>query len=228
MRPLLIKICGNRNPEDSRRVAALEPDFMGWIFSPKSPRRVHPGDAARTIAEIVKTHPRILHVGVFAGNSFSEIARIVRHGPGLDLLQIVEGSGFVRRVAGLIRQASLPLRTGRTAKLFPIVPAVRISGETNDQDFSSYPPVPFFVLDAFDPDRPGGTGKRIRSDWIRNISRPYLLAGGLNPDNVVDALGETNPVGVDVSSGLEISPGRKDQRKVELFFERVRAYEKNR
>lgn len=228
MRPLLIKICGNRNPEDSRFVAALRPDFMGWIFSPKSPRRVAPAQASRIISEIVKTHPQILHVGVFAGNSIPEIADIIRHGPGLDLLQVVEGSGFVKRVAALIRGAALPLRTGRTPRVFPVAPAVRISGETGDDAFSPYPPVPFFVLDAFDPDRPGGTGKRIRSEWIRNISRPYLLAGGLNPENVIEALRETNPIGVDVSSGLEKSPGRKDHRKVELFFERVRAYEKDR
>jgi len=209
-----IKICGNRFMEDSYAAALNRPDYMGWIFSPHSPRRI-PMDRARLlIGEIRRSVPEIRHVGVFAGNTVGEILRIQREVPGLDYFQITDGPGFIE---------SLRSRLGKKLGA-RVIPAIRVKKPLKDLDLICYGPAPFFILDAYQAGRPGGTGKRLDASLIRGITRPYLLAGGLNPENVLEALRETgNARGADAASGLEISPGRKDLEKLTQFVRSLRA-----
>ena len=215
--PLLVKICGNRYNEDSWRVAACEPDFMGWIFSPLSPRRIEPATAARLIHSLRRSYPGIRHVGVFARNSIPEILSIFRRVPQLDCAQVVESVGFLEM---------LRLK----AKFGPLLlPALRVGSKIDDGDIVKYGSAPLFVLDSFVPGMAGGTGKRLEADYIKGVRRPYLLAGGLRPDNLEEALADFSGAGVDVSSGLERpgTPGRKDPEKLREFFRICRAYRRN-
>ena len=221
-----IKICGNRFPEDAWRVAAYEPDFMGWIFSPRSPRRI-PVDLARRLMRAIRgSHPRIPHVGVFAGNAVPEIRALLRSAPDLDFLQIVDGPGFV---AALERDRS-PLITGRVRVvspiLPPILPVVRVRHALRDGDLTAwYGDRPFYLMDSYVPGRPGGTGQRFAPELVAGLRRPFLLAGGLNAENVGEAIRATGALGADVSSGIEFpgAPGRKDPALLARFVAAVRA-----
>lgn len=198
--------------EESFLVAGYAPDYMGWILSPHSPRRVTLQQAASLISRIRKIHPRIQHVGVFAGNSVLEIVGIVRRGNIFDCLQITDGIGFIENLRYRLRGAKVPL----------ILPALRVREGIDNGGLVRYGPVPFFILDSHVSGQPGGTGRRLNTELIAGITRPYFLAGGLNPDNVVEALRSTRAIGVDVSSGLEESPGRKNPKLVDDFFSRLR------
>ncbi len=211
---LLVKICGNRYLPDALRVADVRPDFMGWIFSPASPRRIPVPLAARLIARIRLLHPRIRHVGVFAHNSITEI-RTIRDMVELEHLQVVAPSGFVRGCRRLL------FEFGGCA---PLIPAVRVRERLLDSDLSRYGPASLFVLDSFVPGRPGGTGVLMDTGLVRDIRTPFLLAGGLNAENVAAALRALpNVAGADVSSGIEVSPGRKDPEKLHRFIAAVRS-----
>lgn len=213
-----IKICGNLFFENSVMVASHEPDYMGWIFSPFSPRRICLSSAKRIISQIRNRFPSIKHVAVFAGNSVGDVAKIVEERSLFDCMQIVEGSGYLQ---------DLRRHLGASSGL-ELIPAVRVRKNITDVDLVRFGRVPFFVFDTYVKGRPGGTGKVMDIENIRQVTRPYLLAGGLNADNVagiLETFGEKLPLGVDVSSGIEDSPGLKNRRLLELFMKRVKEAE---
>ncbi len=215
----MVKICGNRYPEDSFYVASLKPDFMGWIFSDRSPRKVPVVEAVRYISRIRREQPSIRHVAVFAGNSVEEIRYVLRNIPLIDYIQVVEGSGFVNNLRNFLRRSGFSHE--RLNEL--IVPAVRVREPVDDSDLTVFGHSPFYILDAYVPGIPGGTGKKINMEYIEGVRSPYLIAGGLKPDNVIPALMESFAIGADVSSGVEDDiPGRKNQEKVAKFISRVR------
>lgn len=214
----LVKICGNRFAADVFLVASAGPDIMGWIFSPKSPRRIPVDLAARLLHAVRREHPGIRHAGVFARNSLPEILSIDAalhdgNGPLLDLLQIVEGPGLLTSLAG---HARLRQR---------IVPVLRLARPVTDLDFAARGNHALYLMDAYVPGRPGGTGHRLAPEFVAGVRRPFLLAGGLNPANVVDALRQSGAAGADVSSGLEVpgQPGRKDPALVRDFVLAVKS-----
>ncbi|MBI3396231.1 MAG: phosphoribosylanthranilate isomerase [Spirochaetia bacterium] len=221
---MIVKICGNHSESDAVMTASFGPDLMGWIFSWKSPRRAHPETAAQIIQIIRGASPEIRHVGVFAGNSVGEILNIVRRCPVLDYLQIVEGSGFVQALGRRIVRPGLErdFFTDRPVTL-PVIPVIRPVRPVFEKDLNRYGNVPLFIVDAFDPHRPGGTGKRINPELVQHITLPFLLAGGMTPDNVVEAVSLVPCAGVDVSSGVESSPGKKDREKVRDFIAAARS-----
>ncbi len=199
-------------------VAAAGPDLMGWIFSPKSPRRIPVNLAARLIQTLRREHPYIRHVGVFARNSVPEVLGIDAAlsepdgRPLLDFLQIVEGPGFLSVIA-------------QHGRFFDrILPVLRVSRPLTDLDFAALGHHALYLMDAYVPGRPGGTGRRLAPEFVAHVRRPYLLAGGLKPDNVAEALRLSGAAGADVSSGLEIPglPGRKDPALVRGFVAAVR------
>jgi len=215
-----IKICGNLFFENSLMVASFHPDYMGWIFSPFSPRRINPYSAEKTILHIRNTFPSIKHVAVFAGNSVGDIAKIVGKGSFFDCIQIVEGAGFFQDLRRHIGVASG----------LDLIPAVRVRKNITDMDLVRFGRVPFFVFDTYVKGQPGGTGKLLNTENIKQITRPYLLAGGLNSENVagiLESFGKKLPLGVDVSSGIEDSPGLKNRELVELFIKRVKEAERS-
>jgi phosphoribosylanthranilate isomerase len=204
---LVVKICGITSPEDGRLAAEAGADAVGFVFWPGSPRRVDLATAGRIAAALP---PFVLRVGVFVDASRDELVRAAEE-VGLDLLQL-HGNEPPESVLGLPRRALKALRVGGESVL---AEALRYEGLAAG-----------LVLDTKDAALPGGTGRSF--DWgmargVRERVKFLMLAGGLHPGNVTEAIRTVRPDAVDVSSGVESSPGRKDPSKVRAFVEAARS-----
>lgn len=199
-----VKICGITRLEDAERAAELGAWAIGFLLWPESKRYVDPAVAAG-IARVMRRKVEL--VGVFVNQSLDEIASLVDV-LGLTYVQLHgdEGPSFCTAVHQ---------RTG--AK---VIKAGRITHAYDLQEMDRYR-TDLHLLDAGTSDGTyGGTGKTW--DWSlvarRKSKIPFLLAGGLNPDNVADAIEQTKPWGIDVSSGVEHQPGIKSEKKLEALF----------
>lgn len=210
-----IKICGLRTEEHA--LAALEAgaDFLGFIFAP-SRRQVQP-EAVAAIVAAVRAAPggeRIRCVGVFVNESAEQMVRFARIA-GLDALQL---SGD-EPVAILDTLQHL-------APDLEIIKALRLTGADDELSWLEAPVSVPFLLDAHVPGSYGGAG--VVGDWQQAAQlarrRQVLLAGGLHPGNVAQAIAEVQPWGVDVSSGVE-TEGIKDSAKIRSFIATVHAIE---
>lgn len=201
-----VKICGITSPEDARMAATAGADAVGFVFWHGSPRRVDAA-GARRIGEALP--PFVLRVGVFVNAPAESVARAVEEAR-LDLLQL-HGEEPPESFAGLPRRA---------------LKAVRVGGDFDPEDALRYVGCAAGVLlDARVDAVPGGTGRRF--DWglvgrLRERVPFLVLAGGLTPQNVGEAIKAVRPDAVDVSTGVESAPGRKDPEKVLAFVEAVR------
>jgi phosphoribosylanthranilate isomerase len=200
---LLIKICGVTSAKDAAMAAELGADAVGVNFWPGSKRYVDPGEAGPILAAI----PRgVLKVGVFVNASAEDVGRHV-FGLGLDRAQL-HGDEVATDYA--------------TVDPLCIVRAVRVRDADSFAVEAGWKPA-LWLYDAF-VDGFGGGG--IRAPWpliAARARRPFLLAGGLTPDNVAEAVRTTHPDGVDVASGVERAPGVKDPAKVAAFIAAARA-----
>jgi phosphoribosylanthranilate isomerase len=203
-----IKFCGITRPEDAREAARLDAWAIGLNHWDPGKRRVEPAVAAEIGAEMRR---RLEVVGVFVNASLDEIAHAVED-EGLTMVQLHgdEGLQFCREVAR---------RTG-----CPVIKAMRVSGAADIQAAEAFR-TDYHLLDAHQESTPGGTGETF--DWElvrrRRSSVPLILAGGLRPDNVGEAIATTTPFAVDVASGVESSPGVKDHAAMAEFAERARS-----
>lgn len=199
----MIKACGITRVEDAAAAARLGFDAVGMVFTP-SPRRVDP-DRARAISSSLPL--RLLRVGVFVDEEVREVRRIMDH-CFLDLAQL-HGDESPREAARLGSR---------------VIKAMRLRGPEELALLEEYPGVFAILLDAWDPDLRGGTGRT--SDWdlaARAAAKTrVILAGGLNPGNVEEAIRRTRPFGVDTASGVESAPGRKDHILLAEFARRAR------
>ena len=198
-----VKICGITNIEDASHAVASGADALGFVFFAGSPRCVEPDLARRIIAELP---PLITTVGLFVDESPARIRETVEF-CGLDTVQL-HGEEEPDRC------------------LYPpcrVIKALRLRPGMDDSVFSAYR-VSALLLDAYVPGTPGGTGQCCDWDRAREIASRHrvILAGGLNPDNVAAAVRRVQPYGVDVSSGVEKSPGHKDPAKVASFIRMAR------
>jgi phosphoribosylanthranilate isomerase len=199
-----VKVCGLTVPEEARACVELGAWGIGVVFAPESPRRI---DAARA-AEVLAAVPEgVARVGVFVGASPAEMASVARVA-GLTHLQIHDADpGEARRASGL-----------------PVIEGVRVSGP-DALARARASAADLVLLDAAVPGRHGGTGRSF--DWSllegRPLGRPFVLAGGLRPENVAEAVARVAPDTVDVSSGVESAPGRKDPERVRAFVAAVAA-----
>lgn len=211
--PVYVKICGLTNLEDAQVAVDAGADLLGFIFHPKSPRYVEPQRAGEILAALALS-PHVQTVGVFVNRPIAEVMTILDQ-TGLSLAQL-HGDESVGDLAAL---------QGRGYK------AVRPTDSAAAQGaivFTAYPPLhaPQLLLDAYHPSTYGGTGHQ--ADWamastvVRSVPR-LLLAGGLTPDNVQSAIDTVAPWGVDVASGVEASPGRKDHTLVRAFIVNAKA-----
>jgi phosphoribosylanthranilate isomerase len=205
--PTRIKHCGITTLADAHLAAEAGAWALGMIFWPGSPRR-----CALDEAQLIGTSlRRTLHLtGVFVNQRLDEIDRAVQTA-GLDLVQLHgdEGPVFCSEVAR---------RTG--AK---VIKAVRVRSRATLQAAAAYH-TDFLLLDAHVEGVPGGTGQTIDWDLVRQakLGAPLLLSGGLNADNVAEAIAATQPFAVDVASGTESAPGVKDPARLQAFYEAVR------
>jgi len=205
----IVKICGTTNLEDARVAADAGADLLGFILYAKSPRSVAPAMVAEIVAEVraaIPSPPRF--VGVFVNTPPDEVLAVLAQ-TGLDLAQL----------HGDEPTAALRVLHGRGFK------AVRPAGLEDAlvlaEAYAMLGAGPDLLIDAHDPHAYGGTGQR--ADWMaaaavaRRIPH-LLLAGGLTPENVAAAVAAVKPWGVDVASGVEQRPGRKDHAKVRAFI----------
>ncbi len=199
-----VKVCGICRPEDAQLAVELGASAIGFVFWPESPRYVEP-DAARVIAATLPEG--VLAVGVFVDQpppDVVEIAGIVR----LDAIQL-HGTERVDDYAGTAQR---------------IIKAVPVAEQFDAAVVDALPRSVMVLLDAHDPVRRGGTGRTI--DWSVAAAiaerRQTILSGGLDPSNVTEAIARVRPYMVDVSSGVETMPGRKDETKMREFFSAIR------
>jgi phosphoribosylanthranilate isomerase len=203
-----VKICGVSDPADAGRVAELGAWALGMIFWPSSPRACSLEDGEVIGAEL---HRRLELVGVFVNAPLDEVAStadLCR----LSMLQLHgdEGPAYCQEAAR---------RTG--AK---VMKAARVRDAAQVHDLQRFH-TDFHLLDAYSPRSPGGTGESFDWELARLHPRrpPVVLSGGLTPDNVGSAIAAARPFAVDVASGTESEPGRKDPDKLTAFVRAVAA-----
>ena len=204
-----IKICGITNLEDAQNAVALGADAIGFIFTPKSPRYITP-DAAEEIA--IKMPPFIKLVGVFVNQSKDEIDEIANKAK-IDLIQL-HGQESPEFCLTLDHQ---------------VIKAINIADIVDIQEMSKYMGmVSAILLDTKIDGKEGGTG--ICFDWgialqaKEEFDIPIILAGGINQENVQKAISLVNPYAIDVSSGVEEYPGKKDYNKMTSVIEIAQTY----
>ncbi|MGB5899731.1 MAG: phosphoribosylanthranilate isomerase [Geitlerinemataceae cyanobacterium] len=202
-----IKICGITQLEQGRSIVQLGANALGFICVSASPRYVTP-DAIQTIIKGLAPHNPTL-IGVFANSSAEEICHIVAQ-TGLTGVQLHGGES---------PEFCQQLRQSLTG--IELIKALRIRSPEDLTTVERYKDfVDTVLLDAYHPQQLGGTGQTL--DWSSLTSfrppLPWFLAGGLNPDNIKLALAQIHPDGIDLSSGVERSPGHKDLRLVERLF----------
>jgi len=199
-----VKICGLRRVEDALAAAEAGADMLGFVFAP-SRRRIEP-EAAREIIVAVKRRHQVLAVGVFVNASASEMNRIAEL-CDLDYLQL-SGDEDAALVPALRRPAIKALHVGPKTSAGSLA---RRAAETE---------AAVIMLDTGSSSAYGGTGTTFDWTLVPAIGRPVLLAGGLDPENVSEAIQLVKPWGVDVSSGVE-TDGEKDQAKIRAFLRAV-------
>ena len=198
VRPVrIVKICGITRLEDAQAAVAAGANALGFVFWPKSPRHIDPYRARRIVAALP---PFVTPVGVF----------------------VDQPAAYVNGVSSLVRLGAVQLHGAEDAAYAktiarPVVKAI------SDGAWEAWPANVLVLLDVHDPIRKGGTGKTI--DWTAAAEvakcRDVLLAGGLTPENVAEAIARVQPYGIDVSSGVETEPGIKDHVRLKALFEAV-------
>ena len=201
-----VKICGITNPEDARAALEAGADYLGLVFT-ESPRRVTREQTAAIRAAV----PEADLVGVFRDEG-PEVAEPLAREFSLRAVQV---EGWLDRVPWAPAEVWHVMRTAAMPEpaTLPMIP------------------LRTYLLDAYDPALPGGTGKGADLDWARVAVRDGIrlfVAGGLKPETVAALVRDIRPYGVDVSSGVEASPGRKDHGKVRAFIDAVRAADRER
>ena len=196
---MMVKVCGVTRIEDAAAACELGAAAVGFIFWPESPRFIDPYRARA----IVRTLPPfVTPVGVFVNQPLD----------------------YVNGVSTLVRLGAVQLHGDETpgfaaAVSSPVIKAMALGAG----DARAWPVEVRLLLDVHDPVARGGTGRTI--DWTAAADvaaqRQILLAGGLTPDNVADAVARVRPFGIDVSSGVERAPGIKDHRRLRALFEAV-------
>lgn len=197
----LVKICGITRLEDAQAAVAAGANALGFVFWPSSPRYIDPYRARAIVSSLP---PFVTPVGVFVDQPAEDvngIASLVRL--GAVQLHGTESPDYARSVRR------------------PVVKAIAVG--TTDATTDAWPANVVVLLDVHDPVRRGGTGQTV--DWTAAAEiarrRRAILAGGLTADNVGEAIGRVRPYGIDVSSGVETSPGIKDHGRLKALFEAV-------
>jgi len=208
-----VKICGLTNLEDAASACDHGADLVGFVFAEVSPRAV----GAETVREIVSALPAgVGKAGLFKDSPLEEVAGAAV-ACGLDHIQLHGGESpeYCRELKEALSEKGLNVKIIKTFKVKD-----NILGRTPG-DFDS---ADYYLFDTFHPDMMGGTG--ISFDWSVlegfKWDRPFFLAGGLTPGNVAEAVRVVRPYGVDVSSGVEASTGKKDGVKIKEFIKNAK------
>lgn len=198
-----IKVCGITNLDDAFLALDLGADALGFIFYRYSKRHISPEDALRIIS---KLPPFVKTVGVFVNQSIEEL-KYMRRKVGFDLFQLhgEEDANYCRELGDFV------------------IKAIRVGDRIDREAADSYP-AKALLFDTYSASDFGGTGRSFNWGLLRGVSfsKSVILSGGLTPDNVAEAIDIVNPYGVDVSSGVEDYPGKKNPVKLKAFIQAVR------
>ncbi|MGC8784363.1 MAG: phosphoribosylanthranilate isomerase [Armatimonadota bacterium] len=201
-----VKICGITRGEDLQVAVESGAHAVGFVFEPSSPRYV--GDRIDLLEMLRRVPPFVVRVAVFG--ELRELPEEVWQ--SVDAVQFIPADERPPLPLHLRRILTVRLRSGED-----VPRALSLQGEADA-----------LLVDAYHPDKPGGTGER--ADWglarllRERAQKPIILAGGLNPDNVQEAIRQVMPHAVDVSSGVESAPGKKDHHKIKEFIANVRRF----
>ena len=202
---LPVKVCGITRLEDAEAAIACGAQALGFNFHRPSPRYIAPERVREIVAELP---PFVVTTGVFVQQSAEEMDRIVALCP-LDRIQL-HGGEPAEMVGAVSRPAYRAFRLKEEGDLAAVEAA----------------PEDTVLLDTFDLELFGGTGRAFNWEWARRIGETHrvILAGGLTPDNVARALAAAQPAALDVVTGVEAAPGIKDAGKIARFFEAVQGH----
>jgi phosphoribosylanthranilate isomerase len=205
-----VKICGITNLRDARQALEAGATFIGFNFYKRSPRYITPSAAKRIMQRLPK---RAKAVGVFV-NETEEIMLTIARQIGLSHVQL-HGDESPETVA-------------RLRRTLPVIKAIRVRKSFSTSELARYGNASAFLLDGFDRRRRGGSGKSFRWNIARCAKRAghIFLAGGLTPTNIGEAIRSARPYAVDVCSGVEAKPGKKDPAAVINFIRAARAAQK--
>ena len=213
MRRIRLKMCGTTNLADALAAVEAGVDALGFIFHKRSPRCIEP-QAARLIIEHLP--PFVDTVGVVVDRNCEEVEEIIRC-CSLNYVQLHGNES--PEYCGVLARAAAPCQ---------LIKALRVGEHLRSEDIAPYHPhVRGYLLDTYQKGQEGGTGKTF--DWSLiprlNLQRDFILAGGLDIGNVRAAIETVQPYGLDINSGVEISPGRKDHERIRAFVQKVRSLE---
>jgi phosphoribosylanthranilate isomerase len=198
-----IKICGISRKEDINYINETKPDYIGFVFA-QSRRQVSDSHAMELRKELNST---IKSVGVFVNDDIKRVVELCNTGI-IDMIQLHgdEGEDYISKL--------------RTLTLAPIIKAVRVKCQ-RDIYYAMELSCDYLLLDTYKENQYGGCGETFDWRMVHDISKPFFLAGGLHSDNVLQAISQTNPYGIDVSSSVE-TDGYKDREKINTFINKVR------
>lgn len=214
------KICGLTNLDDVRAAVAFGADAIGMVFYEKSPRNI----SAKKAKELARAAgPFVTTVGLFVNPTAEFVSEVINEVP----LQLLQFHGD--EPADFCEQFSVPyIKALRVKPIFESsdaeLPALEIDAIQQQiiQDIEKFSSAQGILLDTFSKKGRGGTGEMFNWECVpSSCNKPIILAGGLGPDNVADAIAQTKPYAVDVSSGVESAPGKKDQQLVKKFITAV-------
>jgi phosphoribosylanthranilate isomerase len=207
---VLVKICGITNAPDARAACEAGANFLGFNFYEKSPRHIVPADASKIRSQLPKN---VEAVGIFVNSKPAAIASL---------------SASVRLDAVQLHGDETPSSVAEVARAIRVLKAFRVGPGFSLATFDAYPEAFAFLLDASHAGQYGGTGRT--TDWAlarrAALSRRIILAGGLKVENVAAAIRLVRPFAVDVASGVESKPGKKDHGRLRDFIQEVRRAER--
>ena len=198
-----VKICGITNVEDARHAVEQGADALGLVFYTNSPRAV----SIETASEIAKSIPAFVSVVALFVNATSEYIDQVLNSVGIDMLQFHGNE----------------MESDCIKYRLPYLKALRVQNDMDiQQAIDEYPQAKAILLDTYHPHIPGGTGESFNWSLVpETLNQSIILAGGLNAENVDNAISLVNPYAVDVSGGVELGKGKKDPYKVSAFIKAV-------
>lgn len=201
-----VKICGITNWTDARRAVAAGADFLGFNFYRASPRYIQPAKARRIVRRLPQ---RIEVVGVFVNEPVDKMLEIAR-AVGLDYLQLHGDES--------------PETVSRLKRTLPVIKALRVQESFGQARLAQFKRASALLLDGFQPRKFGGTGKTFNWSVALRAKRNgrIFLAGGLTPQNVAAAIHIAKPYAVDVCSGVEARPGKKDPERIIAMMHAVK------
>lgn len=201
-----VKICGITNEADALEAVRQGADALGFVFYKASPRYVNPSVVRQIISALP---PFVTPVGVFVNEEIEKVQNVI---------------SFCRLSAVQLQGEEPPFYCEKIDS--KIIKAIRVKSLASLENLKDYKKVDAFLLDTFDEEKPGGTGKPLNLNFAlkaKSAGVALIIAGGLNKSNVAKIIRQLKPYGIDVSSSIEARPGRKDWEKLAEFMARVRS-----